>query len=250
MRLEGEIAIVTGANRGLGATIADVLESEGATVARTARGSGEIRLDVADRDSVEAAVVLVERTLGTPTVLVNNAGINRIASAEELDEERWDEVIDTNLTGAFRCSQVVGRRMLAAGRGSIVNVASILSTMGSPGRSAYCASKAGLAGLTRALAVDWSGRGVRVNAVCPGAVRTPMFEQAAADGLVDVDAILDRTPSDRIASPEDVGRAIAFLASDDASSVTGQTIVVDGGFSVFGAAAPALAAAQSTRNPR
>ncbi len=241
MRLAGEVAIVTGATRGLGVVIADMLEAEGARVARTGRAGADVHLDVRDRASVERAVEEVTSTLGAPTVLVNNAGVNRIARAEDLSEEDWLEVLDTNLTGAWRCSQVVGRRMLTAGKGSIVNVASILAMFGSPGRVAYCASKAGLTGMTRALAVDWSGRGVRVNAVCPGAVRTPMLEKAAAEGLVDERAIAERTPAGRIAMPADVGRAVVFLASDDAQSITGQTLVVDGGFAVSGAPAPALA---------
>lgn len=241
MRLAGEVAIVTGAAQGIGAAIADALEAEGAKVARTGRRNAQFALDVRDRASIERAVEEVAEALGPPTVLVNNAGINRIARADELAEDDWAEVLDTNLTGAFRCSQVVGGRMLAAGKGSIVNVASILALVGSPGRAAYCASKAGLAGLTRALAVDWSGRGVRVNAVCPGAVRTPMLERAAAEGLVDERSLAERTPAGRIALPADVGRAVAYLASDDARAVTGQTLVVDGGFTVFGAPAPALA---------
>jgi len=240
-RLDGEIAIVTGAARGLGATLADVLEAEGARVARTGRSGAEFELDVRDRASVERGVEEVVRRLGTPTVLVNNAGINRIAPGEELGEEDWAAVVDTNLGGAFRCSQVVGRRMLEAGRGSVVNVASILALIGSPGRAAYCASKAGLAGLTRALAVDWSGRGIRVNAVCPGALRTPMFEKAVEEGLVDEQALLGRTPIGRLPTPADVGAAVAFLASEESRSITGQTLVVDGGFVVFGAPAPALA---------
>jgi 3-oxoacyl-[acyl-carrier protein] reductase len=247
LRLAGEVAIVTGATRGLGAVIADVLEAEGARVVRTGRSGADVYLDVRDRASVERAVGEVEAAAGTPTVLVNNAGINRIARADELAEEDWLDVLDTNLTGALRCSQVVGSRMLAAGRGSIVNVASILAMLGSPGRAAYCASKAGLTGLTRALAVDWSGRGVRVNAVCPGAVMTPMLEKAAAEGLVDLQATESRTPSGRITTPADVGSVVAFLASADARSITGQTLVVDGGFAVFGAPAPALAGPAPSR---
>ena len=160
-RLAGEVAIVTGAAQGLGAAIAAALEAEGALVARTDVEGATIELDVRDRGSVERAVAEVAQTFGEPSVLVNNAGLNRIAPSEELEEALFQEVVDVNLTGALRCCQVAGRRMLAQGRGSIVNVASINAEVGMPGRAAYCASKAGLVGLTRVLAVEWASRGVR-----------------------------------------------------------------------------------------
>lgn len=249
MRLEGELAIVTGAARGLGAAIAEGLEAEGARVVRTDIAGTEVRLDVRDRASIDAAVEEISKSFGRPTVLVNNAGISRIGPSDELDEGEWSEVLDINLTGVLRCSQAVGRRMLEAGRGAIVNVASINALLGMPGRAAYCASKAGLLGLTRVLAVEWGGRGVRVNAVCPGYVRTPMVERAIAQGFYSEGALRDRTPADRLAEPSEIAAAVAYLASRDASYLTGQALVVDGGYTTYGAPAPASVLPSTTYDP-
>jgi len=239
MTLAGEVAIVTGAAQGLGAAIADALAAEGARVARTDLAGADVELDVADRASVERAVEEVASTLGEPTILVNNAGVNRIGPSEALEEERWREVVEVNLTGTFRCSQVVGARMLVAERGAIVNVASISAWVGMPGRAAYCATKAGIVGLTRVLAVEWAGRGVRVNAVAPGYVGTPMIEKAIAEGLLSAEELAARTPAGRIASPEEVAAAVVFLASPQAAFVAGATLVVDGGYLAYGAPARA-----------
>ncbi|HEY8774591.1 MAG TPA: SDR family NAD(P)-dependent oxidoreductase [Gaiellaceae bacterium] len=247
MTLAGEVAVVTGAAQGLGAAIADALEAEGARVARTdlSRGAGPsgvaYELDVTDRGSVDRALAEIAERLGEPTILVANAGINRIGPSETLPEERWQEVVDINLTGAFRCAQAVGVRMLAAGRGSIVNVASISAFVGMPGRAAYCATKAGVVALTRVLAVEWAARGVRVNAVAPGYVGTPMVEQALEAGLLAADELADRTPVGRVASPAEIADTVVFLASPAARYVTGQTLVVDGGYLAYGAPGPATA---------
>jgi NAD(P)-dependent dehydrogenase (short-subunit alcohol dehydrogenase family) len=247
--LVGAVAIVTGAAGGLGAAIAEALAAEGAIVARTDVSGADVELDVRDRGSVERAVAAVAAEHGPPTILVNNAGVNRIGPSETLEEELWAEVVDVNLGGAFRCSQVVGARMLAAGGGAIVNVASISALVGMPGRAAYCATKAGLLGLTRALAVEWAARGVRVNAVAPGYVQTPMVENALAQGLLSEEALLERIPVGRLASPEEVAQAVVFLASPTSGYVAGQVLLVDGGWLAYGAPGPASSIPQATYTP-
>jgi NAD(P)-dependent dehydrogenase (short-subunit alcohol dehydrogenase family) len=249
--LTGEIAVVTGAGQGIGEAIARALADEGARVAVTARrlevaqpvasalGRGHLAavLDVSSSVSVDAAATLIAAELGEPTILVNNAGVNRIAAAERYSDENWAQVIDVDLSGVFRCCRAFGGRMLANGRGSIVNVASIMGPLvGMPGRVAYASAKGGVVGLTKQLAVEWAGRGVRVNAILPGPVKTPMVVDAIARGILDEREIADRTPAGRIAAPEDIARAVALLCAQGAGFVTGQAIAVDGGYSIYGAA--------------
>jgi NAD(P)-dependent dehydrogenase (short-subunit alcohol dehydrogenase family) len=170
-------------------------------------------------------------------VLVNSAGINKIGPAESFTDAEWSDILDVNLTGLYRCCRAFGARMLAAGRGSIVNIASIIGPqVGMPGRAPYSASKAGIVGLTRVLGVEWAGRGVRVNALLPGPVLTPMVERGIAQGAIVEEEVTARTPAGRWATTEDVARAAVFLCSRDAGFVTGQTLVVDGGYTAYGAA--------------
>jgi NAD(P)-dependent dehydrogenase (short-subunit alcohol dehydrogenase family) len=252
--LEGEVAVVTGAREGIGAAVARGLAEAGARVAVThhdravAEGlAAELgsehagfALDVRSTESVDAAAAVVADHLGEPTVLVCSAGINKIGPAESFTDADWSAILDVNLTGLYRCCRAFGGRMLAAGRGCIVNIASIIGPqVGMPGRAPYGASKAGIVGLTRVLGVEWAGRGVRVNALLPGPVRTPMVERAIAQGIVVEDEVVDRTPAGRFATPEDVARAVVLLCSPDAAFVTAQTLVVDGGYTAYGAAHPA-----------
>ena len=245
---------MTGARAGIGEAIVRALAAAGACVAVThhdASVAGALAaaigpehagfaLDVRSTDSVDAAAAAVAEQLGEATVLVNSAGINRIGPAESFTDSDWNDVLDVNLTGVYRCCRAFGTRMLARGNGCIVNVASIIGAqVGMPGRAPYAASKAAIVGLTRVLGVEWAGRGVRVNALLPGPVRTPMVERAIADGFVVEQEVVDRIPAGRLAEPEDVARAVVLLCSADAAFVTGQTLVVDGGYTAYGAAHPA-----------
>jgi len=252
--LDGDVAVVTGARHGIGRAIAEALASAGASVAVThhdatvaEKVAGEIgpehagfALDVCSTSSVNAAAAAVAERLGEATILVNSAGVNKIAPSETYSDEDWERVMDVNITGVFRCCRAFGARMLAAGRGCIVNVASIIGTeVGMPGRAPYGASKGAVVALTRVLGVEWAGRGVRVNALLPGPVMTPMVRSAIEQGLVVEQEVVDRTPAGRFADPDDVGRALVLLCSPGAGFVTAQTLVVDGGFSMYGAAPPA-----------
>lgn len=252
--LTGEIAVVTGAAQGIGEACARALAEAGARVAVTswdleraqrkadelggaAAGHKGFSLDISSTESVDAAAAAIAAELGTPTILVNSAGINRIGPAEDFTDEDWETVIDVNLTGTYRVDRAFGRLMLAAGKGSIVNIASMIGpTNALPGRAPYAATKAGVVGLTRVLAIEWASRGVRVNAVLPGPVQTPMVMEAVRKGILDLSAVTDRAPIGRIAQPEDIGRAVRMLCSPDAGFVTGQAVSVDGGWSLFGAA--------------
>jgi 3-oxoacyl-[acyl-carrier protein] reductase len=185
---------------------------------------------VTDRPAVEAMAerVVVER--GGVDALINNAGIQRHGALETLAVADWGAVLDVNLNGAFHCLQAFGGRMLAKGAGAIVNVASVAAARGAPGRAAYAASKAALVSLTRTAAVEWAERGVRVNAVAPGYVETDLVRRFVADGRLDIAPVLARTPTRRLSTPGEVAAAILFLAGEDASSVTGSVLHVDGGF--------------------
>jgi NAD(P)-dependent dehydrogenase (short-subunit alcohol dehydrogenase family) len=249
--LHGDIAIVTGAGKGIGEAVARALAAAGARVAVTSRvaadaervaaslGPGHVglSLDVRSSAAVDEAVGAATAALGTLTILVNNAGVNRIAPSESYPDDDWERILDVNLTGVFRCCRSVGARMLEAGHGSIVNVASIAgATVGMPWRAPYASSKAGVVGLTRTLAVEWAGRGVRVNALLPGPVRTPMIATAIEQGVVDEQEVIEHTPAGRWAVPEDVADAVLLLCAPESRFVTGQALVVDGGYSTFGSA--------------
>jgi NAD(P)-dependent dehydrogenase (short-subunit alcohol dehydrogenase family) len=251
--LAGEVAVVTGAGKGIGAAIARELAAAGARVAVTSRkqedaatvarplGEGHlaVAMDVSSTGAIDTAAEQIAEALGEPTLLVNNAGVNRIGPAETYTDDDWALVVDTNLTGVFRCCRAFGARMLERGTGTIVNVASMIGpVVGLPGRSAYAASKGGVVGLTRTLAVEWAGRGVRVNALLPGPVLTPMLRDAIANGIVDEADVVGRTPAGRLATPEDIAAAVVLLCSPGAAFVVGQTVVVDGGYTTYGAAHP------------
>ncbi len=252
--LASEIALVTGAGKGIGEAVAQTLAGAGARVIVTARVAADaervaaalgpehigIGMDVTSSASVNAVVASVTAALGVPTILVNNAGVNRIGPSETMSDEDWDAVINVNLSGVFRCCRAVGARMVEARRGSIINISSIIGTdVAMPWRAPYAASKAGVVGLTRMLAVEWAGRGVQVNALLPGPIRTAMIEQAIAQGVVSAQQVVDRTPAGRFGATSDIANAVLMLASSESAFVTGQTITVDGGYSLWGASHPA-----------
>ena len=240
------VAVVTGSARGIGRRAAEVLAERGfavvltdlrpatgtlAVLRRQGRDVLDVPGDVAAEADVTALAQRVKERFGRVDVLVNNAGIALIHPAEDTSIEQWRRVLDVNLTGPFLLCRAFGRMMLEAGAGSIVNVASIAGLRGIADRAAYNASKHGLVGLTRTLAAEWGGRGVRVNAVCPGWVKTEMDAADQAAGTYDDGDIVGQVPIGRFASPDDVAAAIAFLA-DPASSgyINGVTLPVDGGW--------------------
>jgi NAD(P)-dependent dehydrogenase (short-subunit alcohol dehydrogenase family) len=241
---DGEVALITGGSRGLGLEIAQGFGSAGATVVITARreqwlSEAERTLkeqgitvhamlgDVADAASVEQIVQQTLDACGKIDVLVNNAGLTWGAPAESMPLERWRQVIEANITGTFLMSQIVGRHMLARGKGSIINVASIAGLSGGQLNTVgYNASKAAVINFTRALAVEWAARGVRVNAVAPGPFRTRMMEpilQRAGQ------QVANAVPMKRIGESGDLAPSVLFLASDAAAYITGQVLAVDGG---------------------
>ncbi len=246
MTSEHRVALVTGAARGIGRQIFLTLAERGYAVAANdlrepedvleeLRSAGAEALslpgDVSDEASVRGMVEAVMSEFGRIDVLVNNAGISFITPAEETTLDGWERTLKVNLTGPFLMCREFGKVMLEQGEGSIVNISSVAGLLGIGDRAAYNASKHGLIGLTRTLAAEWGGRGVRVNAVCPGWVKTEMDEEdQAGGGYTDAD-IEGRTPMGRFARPEDIARAAAFLADPEQSGyVNGHTLSVDGGW--------------------
>jgi NAD(P)-dependent dehydrogenase (short-subunit alcohol dehydrogenase family) len=240
------VVVVTGAARGLGRRVALTLAERGYAVAANDLeapegtldelewlGNGVLSIpgDVADEDAVRGMVGAVLEGFGRVDVLVNNAGISHISPAEETGLADWRRVLEVNLTGPFLMCREFGKHMLERGSGSIVNVSSVAGLLGVADRAAYNASKHGLVGLTRTLAAEWGGRGVRSNAVCPGWVKTEMdVEDQAGGGYTDED-IVGRIPMGRFAKPEDVARAVMFLADPEQSTfINGHTLSVDGGW--------------------
>jgi 3-oxoacyl-[acyl-carrier protein] reductase len=238
--LEGEIALVTGASRGIGAAIAAALGAAGATVVGTAtsqagadgisaargkQGRG-IVLNVADPDSVQAAVKNVQENEGAASILVNNAGITRDNLLMRMKQEEWDDVVATNLTGLFAMSKACLRGMMKAKKGRIINIASVVATMGNPGQVNYAATKAGMVGFSKSLAKEIGSRGITVNVVAPGFIDTDMTRDLPDESRA---AMLEQVPLGCLGAGNDIANAVLFLASEGGAYITGETLHVNGG---------------------
>lgn len=243
---QARVAVVTGAARGIGRKVALVLAERGYAIAANDLSTPEETLgelervgadalaipgDVSDEMAVREMVRGVMESFGRVDVLVNNAGISAIVPAEQTPLADWNRTLAVNLTGPFLMSREFGNEMLDQQSGSIVNISSVAGLLGIADRAAYNASKHGLIGLTRTLAAEWGGRGVRVNAVCPGWVKTEMDQEDQSSGGYTDEDIEGRTPMGRFARPDDIARAVAFLADPEQSGyVNGHALSVDGGW--------------------
>jgi NAD(P)-dependent dehydrogenase (short-subunit alcohol dehydrogenase family) len=248
MNLTDKVALVTGAGSGIGRAVAVRLAAAGAKVIVTdfnedagARTCAELKksgaeaawrlTDVSKTDEVQELVAFTTRTFGRLDCAVNNAGIQgELASTAECSEQNWDRIVDTNLKGVFLCMKYELQEMLRRGSGAIVNIASNFGLVGSPQMPAYSASKHGVVGLTKTAAIEVAARGIRVNAVCPGPTLTPLAEAVIKDTPGIIDAINSRLPIGRMASPEEIAQAVAWLCSDEAVFVVGGIFPVDGGY--------------------
>jgi len=242
--LSGKTALVTGASGGIGGAIARSLHAQGATVGLGGRNeealnalAGELGENVhalpASLDDAEAAAGLVkaaEQAMGSVEILVNNAGLTRDMLAIRMSDEDWAAVIEVNLTASFRLSRAVLRGMMKARWGRIVNITSVVGATGNPGQSNYVASKAGLTGMSKALAAEVASRGITVNCVAPGFISTAMTDALSDDQK---SALQGRIPAGRFGEPNDVAGCVAFLACDEAGYVTGQTLHVNGGMAMI-----------------
>ncbi|WP_281629168.1 3-oxoacyl-ACP reductase FabG [Vibrio sp. St2] len=240
MNLEGKIALVTGASRGIGRAIAEILVERGATVIGTAtsengaaaiseylgeNGKG-LALNVTDIESIEATLKNINDEFGAIDILVNNAGITRDNLLMRMKDDEWNDIINTNLTPIYRMSKAVLRGMMKKRAGRIINVGSVVGTMGNAGQTNYAAAKAGVIGFTKSMAREVASRGVTVNTVAPGFIETDMTKALNDEQRA---ATLANVPAGRLGGPREIASAVAFLASPEAAYITGETLHVNGG---------------------
>lgn len=243
INLNDKVALVTGASRGIGAAIAEQLGAAGATVIGTAtsesgaekisarlkelgiKGTGKV-LNVTDADSVAELLKSVQEEFGTPAILVNNAGITKDNLLMRMSDDEWFDVINTNLSSIFRLSKAVLRGMMKARWGRIINISSVVGSMGNAGQSNYAATKAGVSGFARSLAAEVGSRGITVNTVAPGFIDTDMTRGLPEEQKA---GLLSNIPLGRLGKPEEIAAVVVFLASDAAAYVSGETIHVNGG---------------------
>lgn len=240
MNLNGKIALVTGASRGIGRAIAEILIERGATVVGTAttengalaisdycgeNGTGYV-LDVTSPASIDALLTAIKAQYGDVDILVNNAGITRDNLLVRMKDDEWQNIIDTNLTAIFRMSKAVLRAMMKKRQGRIINVGSVVGAMGNGGQVNYAAAKAGVVGFSKSLAREVASRGITVNTVAPGFIDTDMTKVLNDDQRA---ATLNQIPAGRLGAPREIAATVAFLASDDAAYITGETLHVNGG---------------------
>lgn len=240
MKLAGKIALVTGASRGIGRAIAEKLVKNGATVigtATTEKGAEAISqylgangkgflLNVTDEKSIDSVIDAVKSQFGDIDILVNNAGITRDNLLMRMKENEWQDILDTNLTSVFRVSKALLRTMMKKRFGRIVTIGSVVGTMGNAGQANYSAAKAGLIGFSKSLAREVASRGITVNVVAPGFIETDMTRALSDEQRT---AILSQVPANRLGEPEEIANAVAFLVSDDAAYITGETLHINGG---------------------
>lgn len=244
MVLAGQVALVTGASRGIGRAIALELGSKGAKVAVNYAGSKEkalevvkeieemgssaiaIQADVTSQEAISEMFKVIEEKLGSVNILVNNAGINKDSLLMRMKEEDWDQVLDTNLKGVFLCTKGVIRSMMKERKGKIINISSVVGISGNIGQSNYAAAKAGVIGFTKTMALELASRGIQVNAIAPGFIATDMTDKIP-EGIKE--ELIKKIPLQKLGKPEDIAGIVSFLASPQGDYITGQVICVDGG---------------------